>query len=162
MRLFSPAWLEKHYSKVMIGAIIIYVLPFVILIGLAVSIVIFPPPPQSFDFNEMANDVTKIEMVEWKDSFDPTAYNLIKIIAIDDEIVLLNELSQLAYQQTLNVFLDVQGKCFRITLENKTVNYVCSSGVAKFSLNEVENGKTLGMSVNNDIYSDLWIKYLSR
>lgn len=162
MKLFSPSWLEKHYSKVMIGAIIIYVLPFVILIGLAVSIVIFPPQPQSFDFNAIANELTKIEMVEWKDSSDPTDYQLIKIIPVDEEIVLLNELSQLAYQRTLNVFLDVQGKCFRITLENNTINYVCSSGVAKFSLNEVENGKTLGLSVKNDIYNDLWTKYINR
>jgi hypothetical protein len=160
MKLFSPAWLDKHYSKVMVGAIIIYVLPFVILIGLAVSILLFPPPPQSFDFNEYSTGVSMIEMVILIDSSDPVYFDSLKTIPTEEVSSLLDDLSQLPYQRSLNFLLGISGKCFRLALEDDTIIFICSSGVAKFSPNEVENGKTFGLSVNNVIYNNLWNRYL--
>ena len=62
----------------MVVAIIIYVLPFVVLIVLAGSVFLFPPPPQSFDFNEYTSDVSIIEMVNWRDSSDPLDFASLK------------------------------------------------------------------------------------
>ncbi len=167
MKLFSPAWLDKHYSKVMIGAIFIYFLPFLIMGALVVMWFLTPPAPRNIDFVSTAQDVVQIEMVEWPDSTDPTTYNLAKTISDKDKIPLLTDLSNLDFHLMffLSAPYEVKGDCFRITYLNNEVHFVCRSGLAKFpeaTQSQVYERKYSGLSVRLEEFELFWDKILNQ